>query len=303
MKRLSKDTSRRLFFHGVRWMERRLSVRNLYRILRLHAFVRAALKGIPASVPLPACLGASTPVRTTREWWIRGFLNQLLEYLPDRLAEPKWMDRCRIAGLDQVLQARQNGRPVVLAFSHFGAFRLSRFWLRAAGVPTATLHNGRAKNRTRLKKLEDGFCPFPEIPTAFYLDQLREVSGFLAAGNSLLIAMDHAAGNQMSVPVCDGWTFRMATGAVRLAVRHRAELIPCVVLDEGRWRFQIKLGRPVPAEYLAAEIDLTPAGKHLLNEMLPHFRNHPKQCSSQLIKCFHLSPAATADATLDENPR
>src|SRR5664279_3417260 len=107
MKRRSKDTSRRLFFHGVRWMERRLSVRNLYRILRLHALVRAALKGIPASMALPACLCAATPFRAAREWWMRGFLNQLLEHLPDRLAEPKWMNRCHITGLDHVLQARQ----------------------------------------------------------------------------------------------------------------------------------------------------------------------------------------------------
>jgi len=234
---------------------------------------------------------------------MRGFLNQLLEHLPDRLAEPKWMNRGRIAGLDQVMQARQNGRPVVLAFSHFGAFRLSRFWLRAAGVPAATLHNGRAENRTSLKKLEDELCPFPEIPTSFYRDQLREASEFLAAGNSLLIAIDHAAGKQISVPVGDGWTFQMATGALRLAVRHRAELFPCVVIDEGRWRFQIKLGRPVPAEYLAAEIDLMPAGKHLLNEMLPHFRSHPKQCSSQLIKCFQPAPAATADAAHGKSQR
>ena len=48
-----------------------------------------------------------------------------------------------------------------------------------------------------------------------------------------------------------------------------------MVIDEGRWRFQIKLGLRVPAEYLAAENDLIPAGKHLLDEMLPHFRSHP----------------------------
>ena len=53
-----KDTCRLLFFLSVRWLERRLSVRSLYRILRPYGFVRAAFKGIPASVHLPACLGA-----------------------------------------------------------------------------------------------------------------------------------------------------------------------------------------------------------------------------------------------------
>ncbi len=214
------------------------------------------------------------------------YLNETLEYFPDRLAEPKWMNRRGIEGLDHVLQARQNGHPVVLAFSHFSAFRMARFWLRAAGVPVATVLIGKAAYRAKREQMGDRFSPFPEIPTTFYLDQLREANEFLAAGNTLLIAIDNAAGKQMNVPVCAGWTFQMATGAVRLAIRHRAVLIPCAVIDEGRWRFQIKLGRPVPAEYLAAEVDWIHAEKHLLHELLPHFRNHPKQCSNQLIEIF-----------------
>jgi lauroyl/myristoyl acyltransferase len=286
------------FFFSIRWLERRLSVQSLYWILRLHAFVRAALKGIPASMPLPACLGAAKSVRAIREWRMKGYLNRILEYLPERLAETKWMNRCRIEGLEHVLRARQNGHPVVLAFSHFGAYRMSRFWLRAAGVPVATLIIGKAEYRSKLERLEDGFCPFPEIPTVFYLDQLREATEFLAAGNSLLIAIDNEAGKQMNVPVCEGWTFQMATGAVRLAIRHRAELISCAVIDEGRWRFRIELGRPVPVEYLTAEVDWVHAGKHLLDELLPHFRNHPKQCSNQLIKNFQ--PATPMENLPDE---
>ena len=225
---------------------------------------------------------------------MKRYLNQVLEYLPERLAEPKWIDRCQIEGLDSVLRAQRNGRPVVLAFSHFSAYRLSRFWLRTAGIPAATLMAGEAKNRREWERLGDGFSPFPEIPTVFYLDQLREANGSLAAGNPLLVAIDHAAGKQMQVPVGEGWTFQMATGVVRLAIRHRAELIPCVVIDEGHWRFQLKLGRPVPAEYLTAESDWLHAGKHLLNEMLPHFRNHPDQCLD-FIKNFQPAPPATPD--------
>ena len=290
-----KDTRRLWSFFTIRWMERRLSVGSLYWILRPHAFVRAVLRGIPAAVPLPACLDAAKSVRAVRQWRMKGYLNRVLEYFPERLAEPKWMSRCRIVGLEHVHSARQNGRPVVLAFSHFGAYRMSRFWLRAAGVPAATLLGGKAEDRATWKRLEverleDRLSPFPEIPTTFHLDQLRETNEFLAAGNALLIAIDNDLGKQMNVPVCEGWTFQMAAGAVRLAIRHRAELIPCVVIDEGRWRFRIELGQPVPAEYLNAEADWVHAGKHLLDEMVPHFQNHPKQCSNLLIKCFQPSP-------------
>jgi len=290
-----KDTRTLLFFYSVRWLERRLSVRSLYWILRPHAFVRAALKGIPAPAPPPAGPGAEKPARAIREERMKVYLNQILEYFPERLAEPKWMSGCRITGLDCLQQARQNGRPVVLAFRHCGSYFLLRPWLRAAGFPVAVLVGGKSEDRSKMRRREDRISPFPGVPTVFYLDQLRAADKFLAAGNSLLVAIDYVAGKQMDVPVGDGRTFRMATGAVRLAIRHGAELIPCSIIDEGLWRFQIELGRPVPAEYLATETDLVPAGKHLLNELLPHFRNHSGQCSDQLVRCSQPSPPALPD--------
>ena len=281
-----------LFFPVVREAERRLPVRGLYRILRPYGFVRAALRGVPASVPLPACLGAAQSVRAIRQWRGKAYLHHLLEYFPDRLAEARWRDRCRIEGLERLLQARQNGRPVVLAFGHFGPFFLLRYWLRAAGVPVATLVKGKPGSRSGLRQRGDRLSPFREVPTAFHLDQLRAANEFLAAGNSLLVAIDNVAGKQMNVPVDGEWVFQMATGAVRLAMHHRAELIPCSIVDEGCWCFHIELGRLVPAGCLAAETDWVHAGKHLLNELLPRFQSHPRQCLNQLINCFQPAPPA-----------
>jgi hypothetical protein len=289
-----KDTRALLFFHSVRWLERRLSARSLYWILRPHAFVRAAVRGIPAFVSL-ACPDAEKSVRTIREERMKGYLSEILECLPERLVEPKWISGCRFAGLDRLQQARQTGRPVVLAFRHFGPYCLLRPWLHAAGFPVSVLVGGKAESRSRMRRRKDRLSLFPGVPPVFNLDQLRAADKFLAAGNSLLVAIDYMAGKQMDVPVGDGRTFRMATGAVRLAIRHRAELIPCSIIDEGRWRFQINLGRPVPAECLATETDLIPAGKHLLNELLPPFRNHSGQCSDQLIRCSQPSPSALPD--------
>ena len=121
MEKRFKDRRKLLFFLNVRWMERRLPVRGLYWILRLHAFARAALRGIPDSQPLPACLGATKWVRAVREWRMRAYLNEPLEYFPDRLADPKWMNRCCIEGLDHVLrlQTKQaSGGAGVCPFRH-----------------------------------------------------------------------------------------------------------------------------------------------------------------------------------------
>jgi hypothetical protein len=275
-----------LLFAAVRRAERRLPAQSLYRILKPYAWGRATFRGIPAAVPMPAGLGEVKAVPTVRHWRVNPYLNHILEYFSDRLAEPEWANRCHITGLDHLRQARQNRRPVVLAFCHFGPFFLLRNWLRAAGFPVAALVRGNKASRSPLRRQKDRVSIFSEIPTAFHLDQLRAADEFLDAGHLLMVAIDTATGRQISVPAGGGWTFQMATGAMRLAIRHRAELMPCSIVDEGRWRFQIELGRPVPAECLVSEDDLVPAGKHLLDEFLPRFRNHPEHCSNQLIQCF-----------------
>jgi lauroyl/myristoyl acyltransferase len=302
MKFRFKNTCGLWLFPVIRQAERRLPVQSLYRILKPYALGRAALRGLPAAVPLPAGLGTAKAVPTVRHWRVNPYLNQILEYFPDRLAEPKWAKRCHIAGLDHLRQARQNRRPVVLAFCHFGPFFLLRSWLRAAGFPVAALVGGKGGSRSPLRRQKDRVSIFSEIPTAFHLDQLRAADEFLAAGHLLMVAIDTATGRQISVPAGGGWTFQMATGALRLAIRHRAELIPFSMVDEGRWRFQIELGRPVPAECLVSEDDLVPAGKHLLDELLPRFRNHPELCSNQLIQSFHPPLPDTVMANRPEEP-
>jgi len=264
--------------------------RKLYACLKPFASARAilntAFKSIPPRVPLPDCFHAAGTARAARQLRVNGYLNQCLRYFPERLAEEKWMDGCQIKGLERLRALRQNGRPVVLAFCHFGPFFLLRTWLRAAGIPAAILMGGKPEDRSKLTQRFYQFVPFPEVPTVFYLDQLRDAAEFLAAGNPLLIAVDDDAGKQMALPFGEGWTFRMATGAVRLAVRQQAELIPCTIIDEGRWRFRIELGRPVPRELLTAESDWTLAGRHLLDELSPHFKAYPEQCARTFIQCL-----------------
>jgi hypothetical protein len=285
------------FFFVIRGAERVLSVRGFHRILNPLVFVRAAVntafKKVRPPPSLPDFLRTPVTRRTARQYRQNHYLNHFLEFFPERLAGGKWMNGCHIEGLEHLCQARQSGRPAVLACCHFGSYFLLRFWLRAAGFPVATIVGGNSAGRAGLMRFKDRFSPFPEIPTAFYQDQLREAAEFLAAGNPLLLPIDAPAGKQMNVPFCEGWTFQMATGAVRLAVRHRAELIPCFIVDEGRWRFRIKLGMPVPEEFLATEAAWVRAGKHLLDEMFPAFQAHPEQCAADLFRCLKQnSPAA-----------
>jgi len=281
----------------IRWLERRLSVRNLYRVLLPFAFVRAlvntAFKKYRPHVPLPECLETAWSPRLSRLLRMNGYLNDLVDFFPDRLAEPKWRECCRISGLEHLWPARQNGRPIVLVFVHFGAFGLMRAWLRSVGIPAAILRDGSFINRPKIKQRLDNYFPAPAIPTTFCSDQLREVVAFLAAGNPLCIAADvsKSTDKKIKVPFCAGWSFRMNTGALRLAIRQQAELIPATLIDEGGWRFRLELGRPVPEELLASKADWPRVGKFLLDEMMPHWRAHPEQCKKDFILCLEKNTA------------
>jgi hypothetical protein len=285
-------------FSMLRWAERRLSTRSLFSILKTIFYARATLntvfKNPKSSVALPVFLQSANTITIRIQKRAVFYLNRMVEFFPDRLTEAKWMNHCRMDGLGYLQAAQQNERPVVLAFCHFGPYCLLRSWLRAAGFPAGVLLAGEAARRTRLRRFQDRFSIRPEIPLVLYQDHWREVAEFLKAGNPLLIAIDVPSGKQLDVPFSEGWTFQMAAGAVRLALRHQAELIPCCIIDEGAWHFRIKLGPPVPRDYLTSGADGFHAGKYLIEEMLHDFHSCPGQCTADLTRCLKPNLPAVA---------
>lgn len=275
-----------LRFHAIRFLGRRLPPQVLYRLFAPIARFRAAFKKCPAARPLPAAIGTGWIIPGTEKSWYHYYMNNTLSFLPERLAAPEWRERCSFSGLEELLEVQRRGQPVILVVAHFGPYYLLRFWLQAAGVRAATMVAGQANKRSYLNQLKDRAALFPEIPTVFYSHQLREVAKFLAAGNALVIAVDNNSGNQIQVPVAADFNFRMATGALRLAVRHRARLFSCNIIDQGRWRFRVELGDPVPEAFLSDPPDFISAGKHLLAGMLPCFRAYPEQCPQIVLDSF-----------------
>jgi len=285
-----KDAAGLCFFSIFRWLERHLTPRTFYSLLRPVFLARSTLNNaFKKTTPAPAVPDFLRTPRTIKTRILQRtdiYLNGVIENFPDRLAGSKWMANCQFEGLAHLQEARRNGRPVVLACCHFGPYYLSPLWLRSMGLPAVGLVGGSSAMRTHLARLQDRFIPLPKVPGTLYLDQLRELAEFLAAGNLLYMAIDTPTGKQMIVPFCDGWDFQMATGAIRLAIRHQAELIPCSITDEGSWHYRITLGRPVPREHLTAKADWSCAGKHLLGEMLPLFQARPDQCCDAMTRCL-----------------
>jgi hypothetical protein len=293
-----KDRVGRFFFPVMRWAENRFSPDTFYSLLQPFFFARAvincAFKKGRYGANRPDFLRVHEPARTARQQRMNEYMNHILEFFPERMAGKKWAGNCSLEGLEHWQSARQNGRPVVLAFCHFGPLLLFRSLLRSAGIPAATMVGKKDGKYSPLKRMKSRLEPLPDVPLRFFEHQFRAADEFLAAGNALLIAMDVPSGMQINVPLCEGWTFQMSATSVRLAMRHQADLIPCSIVDRGRWQLSVKLGRPVPRELLsekdgwlpAAKHSWLPAGKHLIDELVPIFRERPEQCHSELIRCL-----------------
>ncbi len=134
-------------FFCVRRLEHRLSPAALWTLVSPVAAGRTALnllfrKPRPAA-RLPEFLHGWAGVPAIRGQRRADYLNRLLENFPDRLADEKWRGRCRIDGLEHWHAAQAAGRPVVLAFFHFGPIFLMGYWLRAFGLPVAAFSGGK----------------------------------------------------------------------------------------------------------------------------------------------------------------
>ena len=208
---------------------------------------------------------------------MRRYFIHLLTAFPDRMAEPRWLGRCRLEGAEYLLAARQAGRPVVLVFFHFGPIYVMRQWLRAHGFPVSVYIDGNPESRGRVESFEGSLTPFPGVPLAFFPGELRKVMEFLKAGNILFMAVDMRGGQRTIAETADGWTTTINSGAARLAAQTDADLLVATIVNEGFWRFRIKFSPPILAAQLQTRDQLTTANRQLLLDILPDFKRYPDQ--------------------------
>ena len=266
-----KDFVGLCLLEALRAAEHILPIPAVYALYYASAFHRIwREQGVPLRA-WPACLGWPTRAPNPFRRAMRDAADHALEFFSDRLCHPRWQRRCRIIGLERLRAARERG-PVVLAFMHTGPYFLTGFWLRAQGIPVAILRHGSIRHRSRLKRRNDRYLPLPAVPNLLYMDQLRDFTRVFAAGGTLLISIDAWGGPSvklMDVPLGNGTIRPMPTGPLRLAARHGAELFPCAIVEEGRWRYRIEVGRAVPREHLTGHPGFIAAGRHLLKELAP----------------------------------
>ena len=211
---------------------------------------------------------------------------------PDRLCTEAWRSRCRVEGKQFLKKSDTDGRGVVLASLHFGAYETLPYWLRAHDIVTTMVRGEPALDALKsLSSYQYSLSPPANVPLFLSandfapLPRFAHVRQLVAPGRRLLVMVDVDRGLQFEVPFADRM-FRMASGAIRLAIMAHADLVPCLIWETGPWKFQLFFGVPVPREYLSESPDLQPAGRHLLGEFAKVVACHPEQCRWRMLSAF-----------------
>jgi lauroyl/myristoyl acyltransferase len=211
---------------------------------------------------------------------------------PDRLCTEHWRSRCRIQGEQFLKKSDADGRGVVLASLHFGAYETLPYWLRAHGIITTMVRGEPAPDALKsLSNYQYSLSRPADVPLFLSahdfapLPRFAHVRQLLPSGRRLLVMVDVDRGLQFEVPFADR-VFRMASGAIHLAAMAHADLIPCLVWETGPWRFQLFFGAPAPREYLGKSPDLKAIGRHLLGEFTKVVIHHPEQCRWRMLSAF-----------------
>lgn len=198
---------------------------------------------------------------------------------PDRFMTPTWRSRFIVTGLEKLQACHAAGRPVVLAVIHAQSLNLLRLFLRANGLPVATLAfaQGVTGKRQLINTASDRSSSLAGVPHKFPLSQLRSAYAFLRRGNCLLVACDKQSDDAVALPTNLG-VVRIHVGPFRLAGLVNASVVPAVCWQVAPWRFHLALGKPMMAP--ASDSDLAafmPLAQHCLATWQPLIQSHPEQ--------------------------
>lgn len=222
-----------------------------------------------------------------------GLYHSQLSYMwPDRLCAKRWRSRCSLEGESNLEALREKNRAVVLASLHFGPFEIMPYWLRAHGIITTGVRTRPPDSLKALTNYQYSLSPPADVPLFLFAEDLTPLPRFshvgkiLGPGSRLLVLVDPVRGLQVDVPFFEDRTFRMSTGAIRLATMAGADLVPCLIVETSIWKFAIHFGTPVPRHYLGSSPDMQAIGAQLLREFSKIVSRYPVQCRMRLSRAM-----------------
>lgn len=205
-------------------------------------------------------------LRTWRNFIDKTYMRLALRH-SGRLGEPAWRKRFITTGLEGLSGCHAAGRPVVLAVIHTHHLTVLRLFVRAQGLPIASLASRAAANPS----------PGASPPGKFTLSQVRSAYAFLRSGRCLLIACDVPTEDAVNLPTELG-TIRINVGPFRLAALANAVVVPATSWQEGPWRFHLAFGEPMTPPTQSADLAaFGPLAEHCLRTWRHVLRRHPEQ--------------------------
>lgn len=272
------------FFHSLRSAERLVPTSLLARIIWPAVAVFAVGRSLGDAGRMwrhnfSAAFGRPPGFMLIWRSFISETYGRLATLWPDRLMTPAWRSRFMVTGLEDLQACHAAGRPVVLAVIHAQPLNLLRLFLRAHGLPVATLTSapGMTGKRELINAAVDRSSPLAGVPHKFLLSQLRSAYAFLRKGNCLLVACDKKSDDAVALPTDLGGA-RIHVGPFRLAGLVNASVVPAVCWQVAPWRFHLALGEPMMAP--ASDSDLTAfmsLAEHCLATWQPLIQRHPEQ--------------------------
>lgn len=210
--------------------------------------------------------------RAQSHWWLLGWI--------DRLSSAKWQGRLKVegfSGLESVLAER----PVVVCSLHTTSVPTLAAWLRSLGLPTAHVpmdltwftSPARLRKTALAERMGKAFMIRPDSP--------RDMVEFLRPGNALVLTADFHGHRVSNVP-WRGGSVSVSTGLFRLARSTGAAVVPVIILDSGRWRYEVTLFNAVPQDIIESG-DTDAAARYVVECLMPLAAARPDQAMEVLV--------------------
>ena len=284
-----KEFAKYAFYATCRGLARVLPPDVLYFVLMPYPMfrgIRPALevRNVPAS-EIPAPEADRTPGYFSR-WRFQMKIHQ--RWLPllwsDRWDRGAWKSRIVAEGAEIFDQAVEQ-KPVVVVTLHTGGLVALGGWImqRRIGIGSVVIDQ-KLWPAIRSGEIDKRWQKYRERfsgSAAFLPGDARAMIRYLKPGRCLFLPADHQIGRTVEGS-WDSGRLVLSRGAFSIARHAGATVIPILVTDDGRWRYRIHVGQPVPQE-LIDRGDETAAASHVARELMPIAASRPNEAMVTLV--------------------
>lgn len=209
---------------------------------------------------------------------------------PERLSTGNYEVGRAVESPGWQLVKNSSDRPVILLTLHFGPCYILQEWLRAQGIPDASVAGKGIYEtlgyRRKFWRIRDQAMGLSHVPDLFETGNTWPMRDHLTAGRVLLVDVDSGRSRHTAEPSIDGFGLRMGTSLLALAYMTGAILIPCLITAEPVFGFAVHFGEPLEAPDRADKTAMNACCERIMKAYLPILTEHPEAIPDSLLNCL-----------------